>query len=100
MKPTAMKPTCESAAVDTSPEAGSPPSGIRSDNPSMIESAKGARVVGRRFSSEGVRAARTFEVGAASRRTTGVGVSQCLGAAVRVTVIVEPPAVIEEAPAV
>jgi hypothetical protein len=95
-----MKPTCESAAVETSPKAGSPASGIRSDDPSMIESAKGARAAGRRFRSEGVLAARAFEVGAASRKTTGVGVTQCLGSAVRVTVIVEPPAVIEEAPAV
>ena len=91
-----MKPTCQSAAVKTSAQAGAPARGIRSHNTSMIESAKRTHVEGRRWRSEGVPGARTREVRVTCGGASEVRVTRNRRCAVRVTVIVESPAVIEK----
>jgi hypothetical protein len=82
--------------VETSAQAGPSARGIGSHDAAMIESAKGARVRGRRCRGEVTADARMAEVGVTSKGTTDLRVPQRRRSAVRVTVIVEPPAVTVE----
>ena len=95
-KSTAVKATCESAAVKTSARAGSSARGIRSDDTAMIEPAKGTRMEARRCTIEGVADARMAEVGTTSSGAAEAGMSGRCGPAISLTMIVKTPAVMEE----